>query len=142
MCADVEAAAAAGCADSRTALALDRLALCDWVTEEVTIAADRTVVTTAVLVVMVADDETTEDETAEDDDTRVDVVQLEEAGVELDAAELDHVVEEATDEDQVLLGAALDVVVAGLRGGNGQCSEPERMHPSGLTRKQRRHRQR
>lgn len=102
----------------------------DCVTDEVTIAAERAVVTTAVLVETVAEeetteDETTEDETTEDDDTTVDVVQLEEAGVELDAAELDHVVEETTDEDQALLGAALDVVVAGLRNGIDQCSGSE-----------------
>lgn len=125
MCADVEAAAAAGCADPRTALALERLLLRDCVTDEVTIAAERAVVTTAVLVETVAEDETTEDERTEDDDTTVDVVQLEDTGVELNAAELDHVVEEATDEDQVLLGAALDVVVAGLRKGTGQCSGSE-----------------
>ena len=125
MCADVEAAAAAGCADPRTALALERLLLRDCVTDEVTIAAERAVVTTAVLVETVAKDETTEDERTEDDDTTVDVVQLEDTGVELNAAELDHVVEEATDEDQVLLGAALDVVVAGLRKGTGQCSGSE-----------------
>lgn len=94
-------------------------------TDEVTIAAERAVVTTAVLVETVAEDETTEDERTEDDDTTVDVVQLEDTGVELNAAELDHVVEEATDEDQVLLGAALDVVVAGLRKGTGQCSGSE-----------------
>jgi hypothetical protein len=125
LCADVEAAAAAGCADPRTALALERLLLRDCVTDEVTIAAERAVVTTAVLVETVAEDETTEDERTEDDDTTVDVVQLEDTGVELNAAELDHVVEEATDEDQVLLGAALDVVVAGLRKGTGQCSGSE-----------------
>lgn len=126
MCADVEAAAAAGCADPRTALALERLLLRDCVTDEVTIAAERAVVTTAVLVETVAKDETTEDERTEDDDTTVDVVQLEETGVELDAAaELDHVVEDAMDEDQALLGAALDVVVAGLRKGTGQCSGSE-----------------
>jgi hypothetical protein len=125
LCADVEAAAAAGCADPRTALALERLLLRDCVTDEVTIAAERAVVTTAVLVETVAKDETTEDERTEDDDTTVDVVQLEDTGVELNAAELDHVVEEATDEDQVLLGAALDVVVAGLRKGTGQCSGSE-----------------
>ena len=125
MCTDVEAAAAAGCADPRTALALERLLLRDCVTDEVTIAAERAVVTTAVLVETVAEDETTEDERTEDDDTTVDVVQLEDTGVELNAAELDHVVEEATDEDQVLLGAALDVVVAGLRKGTGQCSGSE-----------------
>lgn len=97
----------------------------DCVTDEVTVTTERDVVTRAVLVETVAEEETTEDGTTEDetteDETTVDVVQLEEAGVELDAAELDHVVEEATDEDQVLLGAARDVVVAGLRSGTGQC---------------------
>lgn len=114
-CADVDAAAPAGCAEARTLELVVWLLLSDRVTEDVTIDADRvTVVTTARLVL----DAVTEEEdvsTTALDETAVDVVQLDEAEVEVEAATVEDAsaVDVATEEDHALLGVAEEV--AGLR---------------------------